>query len=107
MRLRGLPGKCFERLRCDTRPDPIKRALSPERGAGIFLPTDRLLLKIDRGSIPVLERDADLSDHEVASALHPVRPFLADPNHGVEVFWLLCSVLEPHEVAWRVLARGR
>ena len=42
-----------------------------------------------------------------SSALHPVGPFLADPNRGVEVFWLLGSVFEPHQVARRVFASGR
>ena len=27
--------------------------------------------------------------------MHPVRPFLADPNHGVEIFWLLVPSLNP------------
>ena len=68
----------------------------------MFLTADRLLLEIDLGSVPVLQRDADLADDEVASALHPVGAFLADPDHGIEIFWLLCSVFEAHQVARRV-----
>ena len=48
------------------------------------MPADHLLLKVDLGSIPMLERNPDPARDEIAAAAHPAGPLVADPDDVVE-----------------------
>jgi hypothetical protein len=43
------------------------------------MPADHLLLKVDLGSIPMLQRNRDPARDKIAAAAHPVGALLADP----------------------------
>ena len=68
--------------------------------------TDRLdteLLKRGLHTVPVLERDANPPQHDIAVAVHPSRTFIADPDKPLHCLGIMdrrvCRpILEPHQV---------
>ena len=60
--------------------------LQAQRRTGQLVPADRLLLEVDVGAVPVLQRHADAAHDEIAAAAHPVRTFGIHPDDLVDVF---------------------
>ena len=79
------------------------------------MPTDHLFLKIDLGSIPMLQRNSDPPRDEITSAAHPERALVAHPDDLVETARSVgrcdagaridCAILEAHQVSRRFAER--
>ncbi len=81
-----------------------------ERCAGLLVPANRLLLIVERGSVPHLDEHSYPAHDQVTPAAGPFRPVVTDPDHGIHHLGVVDvgirrSVPKPFEVPTGVAVR--